>query len=295
MGQLEDLRAFVQIVEQESIGKAADSIGVAKSAMSRRLKTLEERLGTELIVRTTRQWSLTEAGRLFYERAAGIVTEVNETEAEIRNQRSTLSGEIRLSVPLQFGSIVLSAALIDFTEAYPDIHFIVDFTDRFVNLVEENYHLAIRISELRDSTLISRKLANVSRIICASPQYLTENPTIALPADLKDHKILQFGNAKRPKWTMTSPDSKEVSVALKAHMNSDNGEFLLTAAKRGKGVFRGPDFLFRQALDEEDLVQVLPDYQRKPLGVYALYPETKFLPRRVRVFIDFLVLHCTDK
>ena len=155
MGQFEDLRAFVQIVEHESIGKAAEAVGIAKSAMSRRLRLLEERMRTELIARTTRHWVLTEAGRQYYERGVDILAALEETEARVRNDSHGLKGTIRLSVPLYFGQAVLSAPLLEFAKLHPEVHLKIDFTDRLVDLIGESYDFVVRISNLPDSSLIA--------------------------------------------------------------------------------------------------------------------------------------------
>jgi len=145
MGQIEELRAFVQIAEQESIGKAAEHAGVAKSAMSRRLRLLEERMQTVLIARTTRQWALTEAGRQYYERGIDILHAFDEFEAQVRHDNVELKGEIRLSVPLYFGHASLSAHLLAFAKTHPEVRLNVEYTDRLVDVIAEHYDLVVRI------------------------------------------------------------------------------------------------------------------------------------------------------
>lgn len=289
MGQLEDLRAFVRIVETESIGKAAEQAGIAKSAMSRKLRLLEDRLKTKLITRTTRQWALTAAGRAYFARAQKIIAAVDEADAEITNEEVEASGDIKLSAPLHYGTSILAGHLMDFSDAYPGIQLSVDFGDRFVDMIGEHYDLAIRISNLRDSSVIARKLTTTQHVFCASPDYLRDSPDIAGPEDLKAHKVLQVGQAKRFKWVFSAPGGGERNVTLSSSFNSNNGDMLLCAAMRGCGIARLPDFLAMDAIRSGRLTQVLAGWEPAPMHISAIYPATQFLPRRVRLLLDFLV------
>jgi len=288
MGQLEDLRAFVQIAEHQSIGKAAEAAGIAKSAMSRKLRLLEERMQTELVVRTTRQWALTEAGRQYYERGQQVLTAVDELDGSIKNDSNVLTGSIKLSVPLYFGKNVLSGPLLAFANTHPAIHLSVDFTDRLVDVVRENYDFVIRIANLPDSSMIARKLCQTQHVFCASQKYLQTNPAIAELRDLQQHNIIQFGTSLRFKWSARAAGGKLESVALKSTLNTDDGDFLLEAAINGLGVTRIPQFLAAPALNSGKLVRVLEHATPEPRGIFALYPTTKYLPTRTRALLDFL-------
>lgn len=289
MGQIEDVRAFVRIVEMESIGKAAEHYGTAKSAMSRKLKMLEERLQTELITRTTRQWALTDAGRQYYARAVDILSALDEADAEMRSEKRTLRGEIRLSVPVHYGNCVLAPHLLDFIDANRGVHLISDFTDRFVDLVGEHYDLAIRISRPADSSMIARKLGTSQHMFCASPDYLAEHSAISQPTDLKSHRILSIGHSARFKWSFGARNGKTAGVSLGAAHNTNNGEFLVDAAARGMGIVRLPDFLAKPAIGAGKLAEILPDHRPPPLEVHIVYPASRHLPARVRGLIDHLV------
>jgi len=288
MGQLEELRAFVQIAEHESIGKAAEQAGIAKSAMSRRLRLLEERMQTVLIARTTRQWSLTEAGRQYYERGIDVLQAFDEFEAQVREDSVELRGEIRLSVPLYFGHESLSAHLLAFAKAYPDVRLNIEYTDRLVDVIGEHYDLVVRISELPDSTLIARKFCETRHVYCASADYLANMPVIKKPHDFQSHRIIQFGSTKRPKWIFTTARGKDIVVPLHASMNTQDGAFLIHAAEQGLGIVRVPDFLAQAPLEAGRLLQVLKSYQLKPRGIYFVYPTTRYLPQRTRALMDFL-------
>jgi len=294
MGQIEDLRSFVQIVELGSIGKAAEQAGVAKSAMSRKLRLLEERLQTNLITRTTRQWSLTEAGREYYDRGVGILSGYDEFEAGIRNENISLSGEIRLSVPLYFGKFSLTSHLLAFSRMHPDVHLNIDFSDRMVDVINDHFDMVVRISDLQDSSLIARKLCETRHLYCASPQYLKKSDPIKEPDDFKSQRIIQFGSSKRPKWSFTTVSrsgkgGKTITVPLRASMNSHDGEFLIHAAEDGQGIVRVPDFLVNSSLESGRLVQVLKPYSLKARSIYIVYPTSRYLPHRTRTLMEFLL------
>lgn len=289
MGQIEDLRAFVQIVEHESIGKAAEAVGIAKSAMSRRLRLLEERMQTELIVRTTRQWALTEAGRQYYERGLDIILAFDEIEAQVRNESRVLRGEIRLSVPLYFGKAVLSAHLLEFAKLHPELHLKVNFSDRVVDVIGENYDLVVRISDLPESSLIAQKLCETRHVFCASTDYLADHPVIETPADLRAHRVIQFGHARRFKWSAKTSGGKDILVPLTSVINSDDGAFLIDAAVQGLGITRVPDFMVQAALETGRLIHILDQYEPKPRGIFIVYPATRYLPARTRALLEFLL------
>lgn len=289
MGQLEDLRRFIQIAEHGSIGKAAEQAGVAKSAMSRKLRLLEDRMQTALITRTTRQWSLTEAGREYYERGQALVTAFDEFEAGVRHENRSLSGDIRLSVPLYFGRTNLTPHLLAFAKAHPGVSLNVDFSDRLVDVIKDHYDLVVRISDLEDSSLIARRLCETRHLCCASPAYLREQAPIVQPEDLRAHRIIQYGSTKRPKWHFLSPTHKRITVSLQATMNAHDGEFLVGAAEDAQGIVRVPDFLAQASIDAGRLIELLPEYKDKPRGVHIVYPGSRYLPHRTRILMEFLI------
>ena len=289
MGQIEDLRAFVQIVEQGSIGKAAEQAGIAKSAMSRKLRLLEERMQAVLIARTTRQWALTEAGREYYDKGLGVLSTFDEFEGNVRCDNVDIRGEIKLSVPLYFGKNRLSSHLLEFVKRYPEVHLNVEFSDRLVNVIDDHFDLVVRISDLQDSSLIARQLCQTRHVFCASPTYIENNANINEPNDLKEHRIIQFGSSKRPKWTFKKNSGKTTTVQLTASMNSHDGAFLISAAEHDLGIVRVPDFMAQSSLDAGRLVQLLKPYQLKPSGIFIVYPTARYLPHRTRALMEYLL------
>ena len=288
MGQLEDMDTFVRIVDAGSISQAANQLGLVKSAISRRLVDLEVRLGVQLLNRTTRTSSLTEAGRRYYDRSVQIISDVAEINAATSQTTAALTGKLKISVPLSFGLLHLTPAISDFADLHPELVIQMDFNDRHVDLVGEGYDLAIRIAELKDSSLMARKLAPVRRLLCASPGYLKVRGTPIKPSDLKHHDILQYSYAENTTWHLTGPDGRKHALNLPAKMIANNGDFLKHAAQKGQGIISTPTFLVWQELISGDLVPIMEDYPCSSLDAYAVYPQTRHLAQRVRRLIDFL-------
>ena len=288
MGQLEDMDVFVRIVDAGGISRAADQLGVAKSAVSRRLVELEGRLGAQLLNRTTRQSSLTEAGRSYYERALRIIADVSELNADTSNKQMALQGVLKVAVPLSFGLQHLAPAITEFAEMNPGLIIHLDFADRQVDLVEEGFDLAVRIAELKDSTLIARRLAPIRLILCASPDYLAREGQPKSPQDLKTHHGLHYAHAPGSSWKFVGTDGQKSNVALPVKMAANNGDFLRDAAIAGQGLALLPTFLVWKEIEKGELVSVMTNYTVPGLNAYAVYPQTRYLSQRVRTFIDFL-------
>ena len=178
MNQIEDMQTFVRIVDAGSITKAAEQMNTVKSAVSRRLSDLERRLGVSLLTRTTRSQSLTESGKSYYQQSIRIIDDIEELESSIQNENCALMGRIKLAAPLTFGLIHLAPALQAFNKIQPEIYFDLDFNDRKVDLVNEGFDLAIRITKLQDSSLIARKISQTQLILAASPEYLDSHEKI---------------------------------------------------------------------------------------------------------------------
>ncbi|WP_339863701.1 LysR family transcriptional regulator [Paremcibacter congregatus] len=291
MGQFEDMDSFVRIVDAGSISQAAQRQGVVKSAMSRRLMDLETRLGVQLLNRTTRTSSLTEAGRLYYDRSVQILAEVAEINAATACSKLSLSGSLKISAPLSFGLQHLSPAITAFATQHPDLGIHMDFNDRQVDLVAEGFDIAIRIANLKDSSLMARKIAPVRLLLCASPAYLARKGTPKEPNDLKQHDILQYSNTDDITWRFISPEGQMQSVNLPAKMTANNGDFLKDAALADQGIILSPTFIVWRDLREGRLVPLLNDHHFPGLSVFAVYPQTRHLPQKVRSLIDFLKDH----
>lgn len=289
MSQLDEMQTFVRIVEAGSITRAAEQMDTVKSAVSKRLTDLEKRLGVSLLKRTTRKQTLTDAGQDYYQHCVRILDDIAEVETSLSDDQSALAGRIRMAAPISFGLMHLSPALRVFNQTNPEIQFDIEFNDRQQDLIAEGIDLAIRVSNLTDSSLIARKLTTTRLLICGSPDYFARN---GLPQKSEDllygHVKLQYSNVSH-NWPLRGHQGEALSVNLPTVLTANNGQFLHDAALEGKGLILSPDFICADAIREGTLVPVLTDQLlQKEIGVYAVYPQTRYLSRRVRLLIEFL-------
>lgn len=295
MGQLEDMQLFIRIVDAGGIGRAAEQLDIAKSAVSRRLVELEKHLGVRLLNRTTRTSSLTEAGRIYYTRALGIVDDVTELNSITADDNTSLQGTIKLAAPLSFGLCHLAGAIDDFIKQHANIRIHIDFSDRQVDLVEEGLDLAFRIAELKDSSLVARRICPIRFRLCASPAYLEKHGTPELPADLKKHRLLHYNMSASGYWRLYDASGKESVIHVSGEITANNGDFLKRMAMAGHGIVQLPTFICWQELASGALAAVLPDYSLLQRHACAVYPLNRYLSQRVRILIEFLVERFGDE
>jgi DNA-binding transcriptional LysR family regulator len=296
MNQFEDMQTFVRIVEAGSITKAAEQLNTVKSAISRRLTELEKRLAVTLLTRTTRSQTLTENGLSYYQQCLRLIDDVAEVESSIRDDNCALAGKIKLAAPLSFGLEHLGAALQQFNEIHPDIRFDIDFNDRRIDLIEEGFDLAIRISNLADSSLMARKLTSIHVLLCASPSYLQKHGTPIKPEDLltNHHRLKYISEPEH--WQFVNTKGEKSTIKIPTAMNANNGNFLTQAAINGMGLVMSPDFVCYKAIRLGQLVPVLADYfPQVEVPAYAVYPQNRHLSQRVRSLIDFLSQYFGEK
>jgi DNA-binding transcriptional LysR family regulator len=292
MDRFEELQVFAAVVEAGSFTAAADRLGIAKSAVSRRVSALEERLGAQLLRRTTRRLNLTETGQSFYAHSARILADLEEAEAAVAQEHGELRGVLRVALPLSFGVRHMSEPIANFSRLHPRVSFELDLNDRRVDLVAEGADLALRIGRLADSTLIARRLFEARTIVCASPCYLERKGTPRTPGDLVDHDCLVYGNLADPtRWVCTDSDGNRYSTDVHAAMIASSGDFLCAASVDGLGIAMQPTFIAGEAIGRGDLVPILTNYTWPVTPAYAIYPPTRHLSYRVREFIDFLAAH----
>ena len=289
MDRFEDMRCFVHVVENGSVTKAADALSIAPSAVSRRIKELESRLGVQLLARTTRRMSLTEAGQTFYTRSVRILEDVADAEGEVADASHALRGALRIAAPLDLGQSRLAPILTEFAASHPDMQVDLDLSDRISDLVGEGIDVAIRVGTLRDSSLVARKLTDVRMAVCAAPRLVEERGLPADPEDLRDWPALAYvGSERADIWRFTRPDGTDGSLQVSVRMRANNGSVLARAAEAGLGVTLQPGFIVGRALDEGRLVSLLGNVRWPELSLYAVYPQTRHLSVKTRAFIDFL-------
>ncbi len=288
MGQLEDMQAFVRIIDAGGIGLAAEQMDIAKSAVSRRLSELENRLGVTLINRTTRSSKLTEAGENYYTRSQQLLNDINELNNLTSDPNCALNGKLRISVPLSFGLLHLTSAIEQFTREHPELSLDINFSDRETDLIEGGFDLAFRIGDLQDSSLKARKISPIKLIICASPAYLKKHGTPKSPEELRQHQLLKYTLYENNHWKLIDKKGRTHTVPIKSAITANNGDFLNAMAISGRGIIIQPTFIDWEALAQKQLIPILSDYKLPEINAYAVYPHTRFASRKVRLFIDFL-------
>ncbi len=295
MGQLEDMALFIRIVEAGGISKASEQLNLAKSAVSRRLSELEESLKAPLLIRTTRKWRLTDTGETYYQKAKKIVDDVSHLNAEISGKPEKLEGKLTMSAPLSFGLIYLGKVIDDFCSIHPDLTINIDLTDRQVDIIEEGYELAIRISDLKDSRLRAKKINAVGHSLVASPEYIKQHGKPLYPQDVEGHAFLRYNLSAQTTIQLYDSQDKKISITTLNKIESNNADYLKEMAIRGYGISYLPTFLVYDALCESTLVRVLPEYSLPTLSINAVYPNNRFLSQKARAFIDFLFEHCSKQ
>lgn len=289
MDKFQEMASFVAVVEAGSFVGAADATGLSKAAVSRHVADLEQRLGARLLHRTTRRLSLTDDGQLFLVRAKDLLAAIDEAESEISSRSGEPSGVLRINAPLTFGVRHLAPLWGRFADKYPRVSLDISLNDRIVDLVEEGYDLAVRITNLPSSQLISRKLASTRTVLCASPEYLRRRGAPLHPHELAQHEIVSYSySSSRGEWTFIGPGDEVVSVRVRARIHANNGDTCRAAALDHRGIILQPDFLVADDLREGALVELMPAYRSSELGIHAVYPSRKHLPIKTRRMIDYL-------
>lgn len=289
MLDLQRLSSFLAVVRAGSFVGAADATGLSKAAVSRHVAELEAQLGVRLLHRTTRRLSLTDDGQRFHARAAEIVASLDELEAETASTGGEAIGRLRINAPLTFGNLHLAPLWPRFLAANPKVTLDITLNDRVVDLVEEGFDLAIRISHRLDPQLVSRRLAASRMVLCASPAYLDARGTPVHPRELASHAVFAYSYwSTGDDWTFDGPDGA-VTVRVEPRIHTNSGDTCREAALQGQGIVLQPDFLVGPDLREGRLVELMPAYRSIELGVHAVYATRKHLPMKTRRVIDFLV------
>lgn len=290
MDTLTRMRAFIDVVEAEGFSAAGRKIGRSKALLSKYVRELEDELGALLLNRTTRQFSLTEAGHTYYRRATEIVREIDNLADAVRDSSGDVRGRIKLSAPRTFADAPIGRALIDFAKQHPDIVLEIDLDDRFVDLVEEGFDLAIRITRLESSSLIARRLAPFTVRLCAAPELIRRLGEPPTPRDLAKLPCIVDTNGRwRSNWPFVGEDSELVTVSVAGPIEVNSPMAARAAAVAGLGFAILPDFIAAAEIEAGRLVPLLDECIPKGGGIFAVYPHRRYLPAKVRVFVDFLV------
>ncbi|MBY5640686.1 LysR family transcriptional regulator [Rhizobium leguminosarum] len=288
---LNDILIFMAVVDAGSFIAGGQAVGLSRSAAGKAVIRLEDRLGVRLLNRTTRTLSLTEEGRMFYERGLRILVSVDEAEASVAGQDSTPRGVLRLTVDDAFGRLVVLPLLEKYLRAWPDIQVEVSFTDRLADIVEEGFDLAIRVgATATDTRLVSRVIATYKARLCASPSYLAGRGEPRDVDDLAVHDcLISAGRNQRQGWRFRGEGGSWIKAQGRSRLRLDSGEAIRDAALAGLGIALLPDFLVTDDLAAGRLRQILADFETDDAKIVTLYPDKRLLEPRVRRFIDLIV------
>ena len=289
MDRLRNLTALIAVVESGSFVAAAQRMHSSKAAVSRYIQELEAYLGARLLQRTTRRISLTEAGRYYYQRIKQILAALDEADSAVGANNSRLIGHLRINAPLSFGTRYLAPLWAEFMERNPAVTLDIELTDRRIDLLDEGFDLAIRIGNLTDSTLVSRRLAETHAVLCASPAYIEKHGMPTTPESLTHHQVISFSYLPTGDiWHFHSASGETRAVTLKPRMHTNNGDTIRSVVIAGQGIALQPVFEIFTDLRNGRLVTILPDWFGPTFGIHAVYPSRKHLSLKVKTLIDYL-------
>jgi DNA-binding transcriptional LysR family regulator len=291
LDKLSEIHCFLEVAEHESFTRAANRLGITASAASKLVKSLEGRLGVRLFDRTTRRVALTEVGQAYRERVEPVLLDLDEAESVARALSESPRGRLRIGAPMDFGRAYLSSVIAAFAVDHDEIDLEVEYADRFVNLLDEGYDVVVRIGTLADSSLVARRLGPCRRVLCASPAYLSERGEPRDPADLADHTRIAYAYERERSWELRGPRGP-VRVHVPTRHRSNNGDLTRHLVLAGQGLALLPTFLVGDDLRAGRLVSVLHAAQPEPIPIQAVYPHRRFLPAKVRAFVDHLAAAC---
>ena len=287
MDRIEAIRAFVAVADARSFAGAARRLKISPAQMSKLVAKLEDRLGVRLINRTTRDLSLTDAGRAYLERSRDLIEEFDALDASVREAAGP-AGVLKIAAPTSFGAVGLGPALLEFAATYPQLGLEVSYSDRTVNLVDEGFDVAVRIGNLTDSSLVARKIAAVRVVTCASPEYLARHGTPRTPDDIARCDNIIDLNRRDPFVLVFGRGAQRTEVRVDGRLRFASAEACIAAARAGFGIARAPAFVAAADLREGHLRALLCDFEPDPVTVNVVYPTARHLAAKVRVFVDFL-------
>jgi DNA-binding transcriptional LysR family regulator len=288
MDTLTRMRSFVDVVRAGGYSAAARATGRSKAILSKDVRELEDFLGVRLLTRTTRSVAATEAGQTYFEEALELLAGIDGLQERMREQGDTPRGPLRVSAPRTYSDGLIGEAIMAFARAYPEVQLDIVFEDRFVDMVAERFDVAIRISELADSSLIARKLAPFRVVVCAAPEILERYGRPETPEDLsKVPAIVDSNHRIKGAYTFDTPEGRR-AVRIQERMAINAPSVIRMAAVAGLGFCQVPHLSVREDLAAGRLVTVLEDYELKGVGVYAVYAERRHMTLKLRAFVDFL-------
>jgi DNA-binding transcriptional LysR family regulator len=290
MDRLRALEVFVEVVRRDGFARAAEALDTSPANVTRYISDLETHLHTRLLNRSSRKMSMTASGEALFERAKSILDEVAEAEAIVSSATMQPRGLLRINAPLSFGILHLAPLWAKFMHQYPDVQLDIALSDRVVDIVDEGYDMAVRISRSGSTSHVARKLATSHNVVCASPEYLRQHGTPQTPAELARHQCIGYSYAASgDEWTFLDENEHAHTVKARCIMHANNGDTARAAALGGLGIIWQPSFLVGADLRAGRLLPLLPGYRLPDIDILAVYPSRRHLSAKVRVMIDFLV------
>ncbi len=294
MDHVSRVGVFIEVVKEQSFAGAARVLGITSSAVSKQVQNLEHDLQVKLLHRTTRNVSVTEEGAVYFERAARALEDLQEAREQIYELKSRPRGRLKISLPQSLGIKYLGQAIVEFAAEYPEVELDVSLDERFVDIVNEGFDLAVRIGSLEDTSLVARRMASCPFVICASANYLEANGTPLKPDDLTNHNVLAFtGNSGLHEWRYQDAVGQYGQVGLSGNFKSDSGDILCRSALEGVGIAILPIFYVAEHIKNQELYPVLSSYVTSPnRDIYAVFQPNRFQSTRQRLLVDHLVSTC---
>ena len=289
MTKADDMILFVQVVEEGSFSRVAEKLSLTNSVVSKRIARLEENLNTQLLYRTTRKLSLTDAGRALYNKAKIAKSAFQEAENAVTGYGEDMKGHIRITMPVVSANFIFSESIAEFCKQHPEVSVELQITNRLVDLIEEGFDLALRTAVLEDSSLIARRLIDSQWIICATPAYLEQHGAPQTPEQLQNHECLvyKFDNTANSTWPLYI-DGKEQLISVHGRFHSNHLSAIKQAALSDLGIAFLPQVLIYEEIQKNTLTQILRCFTSKKLGLYAVYPKARQPDQKLKLLVAHL-------
>ncbi|MFT5720477.1 MAG: DNA-binding transcriptional LysR family regulator [Motiliproteus sp.] len=291
MDKLTSMLVFCRVATSGNFSKAARELRISPAMVTKHIASLEGLLGIRLLNRTTRKVSMTEAGESYLRLCQNLLSEIEEGESALSELSHHPSGTLKLTAPIDFGVLRLAPAIAGYLQRYPDVSIDINYQDLKINLVEDGFDIAIRIGALSDSSLVAVPLMKQRLICCASPAYLQQQGLPKHPTELRQHNCLTYSHSATNNDWHFSKAGESYAIKASGRLNANNGHAMAAVAAQGGGIILKPQFIVQDLIARGELVAILEDYQLPPTDVYAVYPHRRFLPAKMRSFIDYLKAH----
>lgn len=290
MDTLDGLKTVVAVVETNSFTAASERLGISKALVSKYVGEVEKKLAIRLFNRTTRQLALTDAGRRYYQESVVLLEQYSALVDKVAGEQTKPQGLLRISAPVTFGEMVLSPLIPLFLASYPSLKVELTLTNNAIDMLEEGIDVRLRIGGVDDSNMIARHLKTFPLTLCASPKYIQQHGTPCTPHQVAEHNCIIDSNFRIGKqWPFISPQNQPATIDVKSTIAVNSPQAVREIAIAGGGIAMTPDFIVEDAIKDGRLISILPEYTTLEFGLYAIYPHRKYVAKKVRCFIDFVL------